>query len=95
VLGTPDNVDGFIQLGVEACSTPPTSCVGGRFAYSNEDGNYQLLLTPGTSSIRGIVQYYSFSNGSIQYGTSHGAPQEVTVQAGVDTSEDFTVTISP
>jgi hypothetical protein len=95
VVGAPANEYGNLQLGVEACSTPPTSCVGGRFAYSNEDGNYQLLLTPGTWSIRGIVQYYSFLNGSIQFGTSRGTPQEVTVQAGVDTSEDFTVTISP
>lgn len=94
VVGAPANLDGDLQLGVEACSTPPTSCVGGRTVFSDQNGNYKLVLTPGTWSIRGIAQYFTFVGTGYKVETTRSAAQLITVQAGVQTSQNFTVNLS-
>jgi hypothetical protein len=94
VVGAPANGDTQVQLGVEACSTPPTSCIGGQTIFADQNGNYQLVLTPGTWSIRGIAQYFSYVGTGVDFETSRGAAQQITVQAGVQTSQDFTVNLS-
>lgn len=92
VVGAPQNSG--VQLEAEACSAPPTktSCAGFRAAYSDQDGNYELMLPPGTWWIAGIAQAFSYDGES--FNSSMSTPQEVVVQAGVETDEDFTVTIS-
>ena len=90
VIGAPANQ---FESGVEACSAPPTttSCTDEQDAYNESNGDYQLALSPGTWWVAGDV--YVYSNESTEDETITPA-REVTIRAGVQTTENFTVVVS-
>ena len=90
VVGAPANQ---FESGVEACSAPPTatSCTDEQDAYNESSGAYQLTLSPGTWWVAGYVDVYG--NNTTQDETITPA-REVTIRAGVQTTEDFTVVVS-
>jgi hypothetical protein len=89
VIGAPSS---YYQTGVEACTAPPTStsCPGEHDAYSQQNGSYTLLLSPGTWWLAGFVDIYGPT------GVSHSvsSPKMANVVAGAEIKRSFTVTVS-
>lgn len=95
VIGAPaGGFAGGFQAGVQACNTPPTatSCPGQQDGYTQSNGLYQLLLSPGTWWVSGFVDVYGNGYGSGQPTT---LPRKVSVTADVQKTENFTVVVSP
>jgi hypothetical protein len=86
VLDAPSN--GF-QSGAQACTAVPTttSCPGEQEAFSEQGGTYELILSPGTWWISGVVQEF----GTLTESQVSSAPVKVTVVAGVTVTENFVV----
>jgi hypothetical protein len=79
--------------GVQACTAAPTgtTCTGEQDAFSQPDGSYTMLLTPGTWWLRGFVDVYFGL--SVTQSTSNAVV--VDVAAGKVSKENFTVTAPP
>jgi hypothetical protein len=95
VIGAPaGGFAGGFQAGVQACDAPPTatSCPGQQDGYTQSNGLYQLLLSPGTWWVSGFVDVYGNGYGS---GQSTTLPRKVSVTAEVQKTENFTVVVSP
>jgi hypothetical protein len=96
VTGTVDVVGApgfnYSDTGVEACTAPPTStsCPGEQLGFSQQYGEYTLLLAPGTWWLAGFADVYNTG------GLSHfiSSPKKANVAAGSVTKKSFTVTIS-
>jgi hypothetical protein len=90
VVGAPENT----QAGVEACTTAPTTkvCTDEQGTYINSDGTYQLTLTPGTWWVTGYVDLFDYNGPGLDQ--TNATPVKVTVTAGTQTTEDFTVVVS-
>jgi hypothetical protein len=91
MVGAPGN--GYAEAGAEACSAKPTktTCDNEQQAYSASNGNYQLLLPPGTWWVAGFVDEFG-EVPSLNQAIS--PPVKVTVKAGVENTEDFVVDAS-
>ncbi len=92
IVGAPGG--GFFQGGAEACTTAPTAktCTGERVAYTQSDGTYQLPLPPGAWWVSGIAEDFDFNGPGLEQKSTPAV--EVTVTAGTQTTEDFTVDLS-
>jgi hypothetical protein len=90
VVGAPENT----QAGVEACTTAPTTkvCTDEQGTYINSDGTYRLTLTPGTWWVTGYVDLFDYNGPGLDQ--TNATPVKVTVTAGTQTTEDFTVVVS-
>jgi hypothetical protein len=91
MVGAPGN--GYDEAGAEACSAKPTktTCDNEQQAYSSTDGQYQLLLSPGTWWVAGFVDEFGEVPSLNQ---SISPPVKITVKAGVENTEDFVVDAS-
>jgi hypothetical protein len=89
LIGAPAN---SFESGVEACTAPPTSssCPGEQQAFSEEEGSYTMLLSPGTWWLAGFVDV--FNAGGVTQSIS--SPQVANVVAGAELTKNFTVTVS-
>jgi hypothetical protein len=90
VVGAPAN--GGTQIGVEACTAPPTptSCAGQRFGYAGVGGAYTLALAPGTWWVSGTAFVYGIGGASVYL----SPPRKITVTAGAAARANFTVFIT-
>ncbi len=80
------------QAGARACTAKPTViCAGEQDAYLQQNGTYQLALTPGTWWVSGLVYVYGSGPTSTEVVT---APRKVVVVAGAQVTESFVVAVS-
>jgi hypothetical protein len=90
VVGAPSN---SFESGVQACTSAPTAgaCQGEQETFTQGNGTYQFVLPPGTWWVSGFVEEFGDGFGESQITT---APQQVTVTAGKELTENFTVAAS-
>ena len=83
--------NGGVQLGVEACTAPPTptSCAGGQFGSAGPGSAYTLALGPGAWWVAGSAFVYSFGPPEVCL----SPPKKIAVTAGVASRGSFTVII--
>jgi hypothetical protein len=91
VIGAPAN--GASESGVQACSQLPTAttCQDEQVAYNQSSNTYQLALAPGTWWVSGFVDI--FDGLALTPSQSLSPPVEITVTAGTQIKQNFTVTV--
>jgi len=79
------------EAGAQACSTAPVAgtCAAPIVAYLDQNGTYQLTLSPGTWWVSGLVYLY----GSTSTQTITSSPRKVTVVAGSKSKASFIVPV--
>ncbi len=89
VVGAPANGD--YESGVLACSALPTqgSCPGETQTFSQQNGAYTFLLSPGTWWLEGFVDVF----GGLTSNQSTSPAKKVVVTAGTELTKNFTVTV--